>query len=319
MLFWAIATFEVIKFTIGIVKRVSSIMIVLVIVAVLILLFVAMLLVISYTASAKLASPPRKKLSWTPRDLGLDFVDFTHTTRDGVTLKGWLVRGHPEKAVILIHGYTSSKWDEGYIKPALNYLGKLGYTVLAVDMRAHGESGGAVTTLGYKESDDVVELVNYLRKAGYKRVCLYGFSMGGAISIMASTKVNIDAIVLDSPYVDIRTSGKRWVNRVRGPLRFVLKLSHPVTVKLTTRKIGVKPDELVMYKYASNVRVPVLLIAPLKDDLISVDEYRALERSLKSSSKHVEAWYVDTTHVGAWSSHREENESKLKLFLETYL
>jgi len=96
-------------------------------------------------------------------------------------LKGWLVKGSGEKAVVLIHGYTSSKWDEDYMKPALEVLGKAGFTVVTIDMRAHGESGGDVTTLGYRESDDVADIVNMLREKGFKKIAVYGFSMGGLL------------------------------------------------------------------------------------------------------------------------------------------
>jgi len=284
-----------------------------------IVLFILLLVAVSIIAASKLAKPPRKVLKWTPRDLGLEYEDFVFKTRDGVELKGWLVKGSPTRAVIVIHGYTSSKWDEGYMKPAIEVLGRAGYTLLVVDMRAHGESGGEFTTLGYRESGDVVDMVSLLRGRGFKKVALYGFSMGGAISIMTASKTSVDAVVLDSPYVDVRASGRRWINRVKGPMGALLRIAYPLITRLVASKVKVDPSELVMYKYAERVKVPVLLVAPTRDDLISLDEYKSLYEALKKSSPSVEAWFVETGHVGAWADYRDEYERRLLSFLAKYM
>jgi len=205
------------------------------------------------------------------------------------------------------------------MKPALETLGKAGFTVLAVDMRTHGESSGSVTTLGYKESDDVVDMVNLLREKGFRKIAVYGFSMGGAISIMTASKTSVDAVILDSPYVDVKASGRRWINRVRGPMGALLRISYPLIMKFTASKTRVNPDDLVMYKYAEKVKAPVLLIAPTKDDLISLEEYKALYEALKKSSLSVEAWFVDTRHVGAWKDYSVEYKTRLIDFLSKYM
>jgi len=273
---------------------------------------------VAYVASRKLVKPPRKIGGWTPRDFGLDYEDFTFRTSDNCVLKGWLVKRDPGRVVVVVHGYTSSKWDEDYVKPAIEALGKAGYSVVAVDMRGHGESG-CETTLGYRESFDVEQLVGYLRGVGFEKVAIYGFSMGGATSIMAGSRARVEALVLDSPYVDIRESGRRWVARTRGLLGLLLRISYPLIMFNTSRMIGVRPGELVMYKYAEKVKAPTLLVAPLRDDLISPGEYKKLEEHLRRSARVVEAWYPETRHVGAWRDFKSEYEARLKGFLEKYL
>jgi len=118
-------------------------------------------------------------------------------------------------------------------------------------------------------------MVNLLREKGFRKIAVYGFSMGGAISIMTASKTSVDAVILDSPYVDVKASGRRWINRVRGPMGALLRISYPLIMKFTASKTRVNPDDLVMYKYAEKVKAPVLLIAPTKDDLISLEEYKA--------------------------------------------
>ncbi|MEM4718139.1 MAG: alpha/beta fold hydrolase [Desulfurococcaceae archaeon] len=292
-------------------------MIVLILIA--ILVFLIVILIISTIASKRFSKPPRLVLKWSPSDLGLKYEPFEYITFDGLLLKGWFIRKSNDKVVVLIHGYTSSKWDEDYIKPAIEVLSRVGYSILAVDLRAHGESDGDVTTLGYIESDDVVGIVNALRNQGFNKIALYGYSMGGATALLASTKTTISALILDSPYVDIRESGRRWVKRVKGILGLLLRISHPIIIRLVAMKTHVDPSKLVMTKYANQVKAPVLLIAPEKDDLISIEEYRMLHRELEKSGLPVEVWYVNTTHVGAWRTHRDEYTKKLLSFLAKYL
>jgi len=45
-----------------------------------IIVLLVLILVISFMAAGRLASPPRKILKWTPKDLGLEYEDFTFKT-----------------------------------------------------------------------------------------------------------------------------------------------------------------------------------------------------------------------------------------------
>jgi len=109
------------------------------------------------------------------------------------------------------------------------------------------------------------------------------------------------------------------VGRTRGLLGLLLRLSYPLIMFNTSRIIGVSPGELVMYKYAGRVGAPTLLVAPLRDDLISAGEYKRLEEHLRMSARVVEAWYPETRHVGAWRDFKSEYEARLRGFLEKYM
>lgn len=285
----------------------------------LLIIIIALLTAFSILAAGKMVKPQRIILSWTPRDLGFEYEDFIYKTRDGVDLKGWLVKGSGEKAIVLIHGLNSSKWDDCCIKPAMKVLGERGYSVLVVDMRAHGESGGEITTLGYKESDDVAEIVNLLRNRGFKKIALYGFSMGGAISIITAAKTLVDAVVVDSPYVNIVSSGRRLVSRIKGFVGYMLRLSYPLVIKIVEARVGFSLGELLITMYAKGVKAPVLMVVPLRDHLITIDEYKALYEELKKSSPNVEAWFVDSKHVEAWQRHSSEYVERLLSFLSKYI
>ena len=76
----------------------------------------------------------------------------------------------------LFHGYTSSK---SHLTYEAGYFRHLGYNVLLVDQAGNGNSAGFRTTVGYREADDVVAAVRYLRtQRPTDSLILYGVSMG---------------------------------------------------------------------------------------------------------------------------------------------
>ena len=76
----------------------------------------------------------------------------------------------------LFHGYTSSK---SHLTYEAGYFRHLGYNVLLVDQAGNGNSAGFRTTVGYREADDVVAAVRYLRiQRPADSLILYGVSIG---------------------------------------------------------------------------------------------------------------------------------------------
>ena len=79
----------------------------------------------------------------------------------------------------------------------------LGYNVLLVDQAGNGNSAGFRTTVGYREADDVVAVVRYLRtQRPTDSLILYGVSMG-AVAILrteAEPGVHPTANILECPY-----------------------------------------------------------------------------------------------------------------------
>jgi len=92
---------------------------------------------------------------------GASKVDFTVKAPDGVELHGWKV--HPKIAngdwVILFHGIADNRGgDSGHAE----FLLRHGYSVVMMDSRAQGESGGDIETYGWKERYDTVAVTDAL-------------------------------------------------------------------------------------------------------------------------------------------------------------
>ena len=106
---------------------------------------------------------------------------------DGLRLHGQLVQQPESKGTILLfHGYRSS-WviDFSIVLP---YYHSLGYDLLVVDERAHGQSEGDYITFGVRERRDVVTWAQYaaMHFGPAHPLILDGLSMGAATVLMAS-------------------------------------------------------------------------------------------------------------------------------------
>jgi dipeptidyl aminopeptidase/acylaminoacyl peptidase len=288
---------------------------------ILLVVFLVTIFIESLLAARKLASPPKKIGDWNPRNLGFEFEKVEVKTSDGLTLRGWLIPGGSEKTVIVAHGYTSSKWDEWYMKPVANILARNNFNVAVFDMRAHGESDGEETTLGYCEVDDIGVIINYLKKRGLaNRLGIIGYSMGGAVALMSLARYEeLKAGVADSPYIDIRASGKRWINRVGAPLRYILLASYPLIMRLTASRTGASPEKLVMYQYAQSINKPLLIIGGQQDDLVAIDEIKKFYDEVRKVNKNVELWETSSKHVSAIQDYPREYEERIVSFFNRWL
>ncbi|MHA1731580.1 MAG: alpha/beta hydrolase [Promethearchaeota archaeon] len=112
----------------------------------------------------------------------------TLTSQDGVDIKALVYSSGDDSSsrpgVVVAHGYCGNK----HFMQALSVeLAKGGYTVISIDFRGHGASGGFLSSRRGKNSTlelDLDAAVTYLRHLGYvDRLGLVGHSMGGRASV----------------------------------------------------------------------------------------------------------------------------------------
>lgn len=98
-----------------------------------------------------------------------------------------------DKWTIIVHGYGCTQQNSWFI--ASTYL-KLGYHVLTPDLRASGGSEGSYVTLGYRESQDLVDWSWRITELypGAK-IVLHGVSMGAATVMIASASQGLPPTV----------------------------------------------------------------------------------------------------------------------------
>ena len=136
-------------------------------------------------------------------------TDVFITSEDGLKLHGFEFKNDEENAasryIIACHGFSSKAAE---MKSAIKHLYDIGYTVIAVDARAHGESEGKVRGMGCPERRDVIKWIEYInQKDPDAKIALYGVSMGAATVLSASGEAdlpeNVFSVVEDCGYTSI--------------------------------------------------------------------------------------------------------------------
>jgi uncharacterized protein len=118
-------------------------------------------------------------------------------TEDGIRLSAWYTPPKNGAVILLAHGYGDNRPEWVY-----EMLAKKDYGVLAWDARAHGESDGKISTIGYLEVLDVKAALDFaLAQPGVEHVGGWGGSMGGATLIRATAQFpQIEALFVDSAF-----------------------------------------------------------------------------------------------------------------------
>jgi pimeloyl-ACP methyl ester carboxylesterase len=151
--------------------------------------------------------PPRLEIPGTPADYRMVGEEITIVADDGVRLAAWLIEPPTRRPtgegalVILLHGYPANKSDLLPLAGALHAR----FAVLLVDLRAFGDSGGRATTLGLRERGDLRRVVDAAADRGYTRIGVFGYSLGGAVALMAAADDRrIRAVAAWAPFADLR-------------------------------------------------------------------------------------------------------------------
>jgi pimeloyl-ACP methyl ester carboxylesterase len=117
-------------------------------------------------------------------------------TREGLFFPG--LRGAP--TIIFCHGYRSQRAD---ILTMVTAVQEHGYNAYLFDFSGHGGNPGA-TTLGYKESDEVLAAIRMLAArddVDHKRFGIWGTDLGAYSALSAAVAdPRIQAIAADSAY-----------------------------------------------------------------------------------------------------------------------
>ena len=217
--------------------------------------------------------PPRIAVALCPADVGLTVETVTITADDGVKLAGWLLPRAGAPALVLLHGYPAEKADLLPIAAALSPR----FTVLLLDQRYFGESGGRATTIGFRERGDLRRAIDFLATRGFNEVGVFGFSLGGAVALLAAAEdPRIRAVAAYAPFADLRALGYElygWLWYFKYPFVGLLRgwsllfFGHDIT--------AVSPE-----RAAATLSVPVLLVASRQDEQIPFAHAERLQRAL---------------------------------------
>jgi len=281
-----------------------------------ILLIVAISFILVYANT----HPPKYPLHIQPSEYKADYEDVSFTSADGIVLKGWLVKpsypGTKSPAIIICHGVGANRSDFTELAASLAHRG---YFVLLFDFRAHGESGGRRTSLGYHEQKDVVAALDFLRtrhEIDPGRMGIYGFSLGGSTTVLAAARTGaFKAVVADSAFTSLRDQAREAITGFYHLPSFPFLQLAVVGYELyfQTNIDSISPVSVI----AAIAPNPVLIIAGEGDKLIPADNGRKL---FSAAGKPKELWIIPgADHGGTLAAAGSEYEKRVGEFFDTHL
>lgn len=220
----------------------------------------------------------------------------------GVTLRAFCLEAPqepPVATVVLVHGLFRSGME---LEPVASMWHELGCECWLLELRNHGGSSRAPFTAGLRESDDVVNTVEFVRKqAGREHtpVILWGVSLGTLAVSMALPRIDgLAGVVLDAPMDDLTAAAHRMLSFDRGAdRRSWLHLSEPwrslVILSLEQwsefRARDVSPGEVLANLPQD---LPVLLVGEGIDDRAPPDTVERLFARLPMPTDRKQLWMV---------------------------
>jgi uncharacterized protein len=242
--------------------------------------------------------------------------DFSALAPDGTELRGWKIRPPSPNGdwMLLFHGVSDNRTgDLGHAELLLRH----GYSVVMMDSRAHGESGGDMATYGWKERYDTVAVTNALYSQEHVRqLGALGVSMGAAIALQsAAVEPHIKAVVAEDPFADLREVSYDYAGLHFSPLlgKTLFRPATIVAMNALARAGGFSPDEVSPAKAVASRAFPVLLICGTRDDIIPC---RHAEKIYEAASGPKDLWIVEGAgHAAALGREPTEYESRVTHFL----
>lgn len=190
----------------------------------------------------------------------------------GEVVKGWWLPGAAQApSVLLLHGVRANRLA---MLNRARLLAINGYSVLLIDLPAHGESSARAITLGVNESRGVVAARDWLRvQRPSAKIGVIGVSLGGASVLLGPQPCGFDAVVLEAVYPDIHHA---ILDRLRLRIGPLAPLAAPLLEWQLHPRLGIEPSRLRPVDHIAELGAPVLLIAGGQDQHTRIDESLAM-------------------------------------------
>ena len=236
------------------------------------------------------------------------------TAEDGTRLSGFYLDQHSDRTMIFVHGYRGEPVSN-FCMQAKHYC-ELGWNLLFIIQRAHGESGGKWLGLGVLECRDLPLWIDLAaRREGVENIVLSGSSMGASTIAYASdviTEPKVKALVLDCGFISPRHQLMHDA-RMRHLPGF---LTLPVMRAYGRLRIGAD-----IYRRTTdslkNCRVPAVFIHGTGDLTVSCEQ--GLENYNACASEKLWIPVEGAQHILACTVGGKDTEMKTERFLMQYI
>jgi uncharacterized protein len=237
---------------------------------------------------------------------GIEFQDVELTTEDGLTLSAWYTPPRNGALILVAHGYGDKRTEDFHALFAAH-----GYGVLAWDFRAHGQSTGEFSSLGYYEMLDAKAALDFaLPQPEAGHVGAWGGSMGAVTMIRATARYpEIEALVADSPFATLKDEMDLRVPFpvMRSLIRFFAEGEAGVMID------SVRPvDDIARISPR-----PVFLIQGLGDGMVPLNSG---QRLYDAAGEPRQLWMEnDVPHLNMYAYYKTRYTKRVIKFFDEYL
>ena len=253
-----------------------------------------------------------------PAARGLSFED-VHVPGPLGRYPAWEIPADGDTWVVMVHGRGGSRREALRILPALHACG---HPQLVISYRNDDDappSPDGHYHLGDTEWEDVEAAVRYAVDRGARRIVLFGWSMGGAITgaflDRSAEASRVAAVVWDAPLVDWRATLRQQARNRRLPPGL-----SPLASAVTSRRIGIDFDRFDLLRRPPAVRPPTLLVHSSGDTAVPVSASRALAAAAPALGWPLRYLEVPTVeHTASWNADPATYERAVTSFLASVL
>ena len=272
---------------------------------ILISLLTALALVFGGVGEA-LIRPSHRGIGDPPKNLPVESVKITTSGNDFIS--GWFIPGKPTRgAVLLLHGVRANRRD---MLGRATFLNRLGYSVLLIDLPAHGESTGVHITYGLNEAKGVTAALQYLRQQlPHEKVGVIGLSLGAASLVLSKPDPAPSGVILESMFPTIREAIS---DRLEIYLGRTGPLLAPMLLWQLPLRLGISPDQLRPIADIAFLKSPVLIISGALDLRTTLPETK---RIYAAANLPKELWIIEGAgHIDLYRFKPTEYEIKVSAF-----
>jgi uncharacterized protein len=230
-----------------------------------------------------------------PAATGLPVEAVVIPSNSGARLAGWFLPGAGRGAVLLLHGVKSNRL---VLVDRMRFLRDAGYSTLAIDFQAHGESTGDLITLGRLESLDARSALAWLRlRLPGEPVAALGISMGGAAALIGPP-IDADAVIVESVGPDFAGA---VANRLALAMGRTGRLLTPFALGAMGIAAGIDASELRPIDGIARLHKPIFVMTGAEDQKTTVAEARELFAAANPPKRYWEtpgAQHWDLSFVG---------------------
>lgn len=233
-------------------------------------------------------------------------------TTDSIKISGLLLtRPQAKKNILVCHGYRMAK--ERMHRFALMFPND---NILLFDYRAHGESKGEHSSIGYYEKNDVIAALQFLKNNEETEnfpIIGIGVSMGAVTLLCAAVESNLcDVIILDAPFA-------RLDEQVHRMLTHRYKLPHfPFSIvgrKFLERLRNFNLTEVDSIASARQLKIPVLMIHSEDDETVPIENAHRIYQEITAPK---ELWVVSGSgHARIFTDKPHEYRERINIFLNS--